>query len=488
MFVLNPSSCVVRRLESFEGDLPRSAITAIATCTGLTCVELTGRCPPRYRTLRPDWRPLLFLPDAVKAIQLLSSSLPCLSRLVISPILGESVLELTSPDSESGRGAASQQQGGEEEDAGSQHQQPAAEGGCSRWRRLALLDYPGHAFSYSDKNYFGSDPMTMLEPIIRSAEEVDIPSQLWSSIALGGLGGVERGPLPFRPSPEVESAVDDAYDRLREATHLLDGRALPMELTLAAEYCDIALPNRLVNALLPLSYCIRGLTLRGWIVEEGLTLTWLLLRLPRLTRLSLDCTCITEDAVMSLPDLLPCGLTRLDLGLAPRYTASVDTHWQVSSFSAVPLQLGVHPKIHCAMEDVLSGSGAEVTSELIDVLPIRRPELILLAKSLGWPTGARSGGGGSKSNSSACPAGECYSRRTSTNTLPCPGHCRGGVGSSSNLALAGFTLGLSPLLLDELSEEDLAGISASRAAAGRAALTLLELEDDRGAPLERSAP
>ena len=140
------------------------------------------------------------------------------------------------------------------------------------------------------------------------------------------------------------------------------------------------------------------------------------------------------------------------------------------------------------MEDVSSGSGAEVTSELIDVLPIRRSELILLAKSLGWPTAARSGGGGSKSNSSACPAGECYSRRISTNTLPCLGYCDGGGGASSNLSLAGFTLGLSPLLRDELSEEDMAGIGASRAAAGRAALTLLELEDDRGAPLERSAP
>ena len=58
-----------------------------------------------------------------------------------------------------------------------------------------------------------------------------------------------------------------------------------------------------------------------------------------------------------------------------------------------------------------------------------------------------------------------------------------------NLSFVGFTLGLSPLLLDELSsEEDLEGIGASRAATGRAPLTLLELEDDRGAPLERPAP
>ena len=219
---------------------------------------------------------------------------------------------------EHGQQQQQQRQQRPREDAANQHQKLAAEGGRRRWRRLALLDNPGHAFCYGDKNYFGSDPMTQLEPVIRSAEEVDIPSQLWSSISLRGLAGVERGPLPFRPSPEVETAFDAAFNRLGEATYLLDGKALPMEITMASEYWDIVLPDRLIEALLPLSYCVRGLTLRGRNVETGFTLTWLLFGLPRLTRLSLDCTWMTADAVMSLPDLLPCGLTRLDLGLAPR--------------------------------------------------------------------------------------------------------------------------------------------------------------------------
>ena len=434
-----PESC---RLESFEdedaplGLLSPLVVAAIAACTGLVCVELRGRHPPSYESFTKMFE----MADVVSAIQHLSS-MPRLSRLVISPV-GDAVLELTTLPAVP-RG-----------DPTSQQQQPGAAGRCFRWRRLALLDYPGHTFSYREFSYFGRACMTQLGPVIDAAEEVDVRSRQWSSVAIRGITTRFHG---GHKHSHVVAGVRDAVSKLRNAATVLGGRAMPMELTLSMEYCDIALPTRLVDAVLPLSYCIRGLTLRGWSITKA-RLERLLSALPQLTRLSFECTWMEKAVAVALPSLLPNGLTRLDLGLSPRYTIS-DTRWQVSYFIPPNHDGIINPWGHqyCCLSDDVPGQGTETAAcELIDDLPLQHSQLISLAKSLG-PRAA--GGDSSSSDSSAM--------------------------SSSSPPY--FTLGLSPLLLDELSaEDDLAGIMRSRAEAGRAQLRWLELEEERGAPWDHT--
>ena len=413
-------------MESFEdgggplGLLSPLVVAAIAACTGLECVELRGRHQPRYKNGAMACNVL----DVIAAIPCLSA-MPHLSRLVISPV-DDAVFELTSPTVPRGDAANQQEQ---------QEQRPTCgEIRPRRWRRLALLDYPGHAFiGYTEPDDFGR--LTWLRPVIDTAEEVDIQSRQWSGLEIRSL--------------------DYGVRRLREAAELLGRRALPMQLTLSAEDYDSALPDGLVDAILPLSYCIRGLTLRGWCISKA-RLERLLSGLPQLTQLSFDCTWMAEAVVVSLPSLLPYSLTRLNLGLAPRYTTS-ETRWRISHYGAPdPEGYLLQPPNMCYLSDDVPGQGQWPASELIEGLPLQRSQLISLAKGLGRAVGDDSGcSHPGSSNSSGTPSSP-----------------------------PGFTLGLSPLLLDALSEEDLAAISESRAAAGRAQLMWLELEDDRGAPFD----